>query len=557
MDPASINLKVVITLTIGFGLASILGYLSYRLKLSPILGYLVAGFLIGPFSPGFEADLELAEQLAEVGVMLMMFGVGLHFKWQDLVNVKSIAIPGALVQTFVATVSSTLLVHYIGGSWETGVLIGLAIGVASTVVLMRVLADNNLLNTLQGHIAVGWLIVEDILTVAVLILLPTIVALLKGTDVSFQEIAFSFFIMVFKLLILGVFMFTLGRKVVSYALLKIARTRSQELFTLGVLALTFFIATGSALLFGASIALGAFIAGMVIGQTDVRHQASAYASPLKNAFVVVFFLSVGMIFNPHAIVEHFYLFLSVLFVVLIIKPLTAFVIVVLYRYPVSIALSISFALAQIGEFSFILAEEATSYHLFSNEAYDVIVACAIVSISINPLFFKLIEPMGRMFGKKRQRHILDIIKKTPSTVPKAIVVGYGVIGQNVVKTLEQSGYESVVMDRNIDTITQLREQKREAIYGDASYPNMLEMGNLESARMLVITIPDITTTLDIVQYAKYVKPDIKIIARAHFETDRDLLLKAGVKYVCCEEEDVSQTFNRYTSLLALAGFKSG
>lgn len=552
MEPVSLNLKVVLILTIGFGLASILGYISYRLKFSPILGYLIAGYFIGPFFPGYVADLQLAEQLAEVGVMLMMFGVGLHFKWQDLASVKNIAIPGAIGQTLVATAASAFFVHSIGGSWETGVLIGLAIGVASTVVLVRVLFDNGLLGTLEGHIAVGWLIVEDVLTVIVLILLPTIVALLNGSSISLQEIFVSFTLVVFKLLILAALMFTLGRKMVSYALTLIARTRSQELFTLSVLALTFFIATGSAYLFGTSIALGAFIAGMVIGQTDVRHQASAYASPMKDAFVVIFFLSVGMLFNPQAILDNFSLFIIVLFIVLVIKPLTAFLIVILFRYPVAIALSIAFALAQIGEFSFILAEEAAKFHLFPDEAYDVIVACALLSISINSLLFKLLHYLPSPLFNLKPQGLREAWKAPESQAPKALVVGFGSIGQGVVKTLEKSGYTTLIMDRNVDTIATLTEEKHEAIFGDAAYPNMLEMAKIESAKMLVITISDLSATLNIVRYARQIHPDIKIVARAHFKTDKEALSQAGIKYICCEEEDVGESFNRYVSLLALS-----
>ena len=552
MEPVSLNLKVVLILTIGFGLASILGYISYRLKFSPILGYLIAGYFIGPFFPGYVADLQLAEQLAEVGVMLMMFGVGLHFKWQDLASVKNIAIPGAIGQTLVATAASAFFVHSIGGSWETGVLIGLAIGVASTVVLVRVLFDNGLLGTLEGHIAVGWLIVEDVLTVIVLILLPTIVALLNGSSISLQEIFVSFTLVVFKLLILAALMFTLGRKMVSYALTLIARTRSQELFTLSVLALTFFIATGSAYLFGTSIALGAFIAGMVIGQTDVRHQASAYASPMKDAFVVIFFLSVGMLFNPQAILDNFSLFIIVLFIVLVIKPLTAFLIVILFRYPVAIALSIAFALAQIGEFSFILAEEAAKFHLFPDEAYDVIVACALLSISINSLLFKLLHYLPSPLFNLKPQGLREAWKAPESQAPKALVVGFGSIGQGVVKTLEKSGYTMLIMDRNVDTIATLTEEKHEAIFGDAAYPNMLEMAKIESAKMLVITISDLSATLNIVRYARQIHPDIKIVARAHFKTDKEALSQAGIKYICCEEEDVGESFNRYVSLLALS-----
>lgn len=544
MEPASLNLKIVITLTVGFGLASLLGYLSYRLKLSPILGYLVAGYIIGPFSPGYVADLQLAEQLAEVGVMLMMFGVGLHFKWQDLINVKNIAIPGAILQTLVATAAAALLVHSIGGGWETGILIGLAIGVASTVVLMRVLSDQHLLESLQGHIAVGWLIVEDILTVVVLIMLPAIVALVTGSSVSYHDIALSFAFVLFKLLVLAAVMFTLGRRMVSYALLLISRTQSQELFTLSILALTFLIATGSAYLFGTSIALGAFIAGMVIGQTDVRHQASAYASPMKDAFVVIFFLSVGMLFNPSAIAEHLYLFLTVLFIVLVIKPVTAFIIVLCFRYPIGIALCIAFALAQIGEFSFILAEEAGKFRIFPDEAYDVIVACALISISINPLLYKLLDYLPASLGKIRHASLDQLLKGRRLLSPNVLVVGYGLIGQGVVKTLERIGRRPLVIDRDVDIIANLKEDKKDAVYGDASFPNMLEMAEIKSASLLIITIPEVAASLKIIQFAREIKPSIKIIARAHLHADKELLAEAGVDYICCEEEDVSETFNR-------------
>ena len=282
-------------------------------------------------------------------------------------------------------------VHYLWGSWQIGVIMGLSIGVASTVVLVRVLENNNLLNTLQGHIAVGWLIVEDMLTVAVLVLLPMIVAILNGTTVSFLELLEAMGVMLLKFIVLVVLMFTLGRRFVSFALFKIAQTRSPELFTLAVLALTCLIATGSAIIFGTSIALGAFIAGMVIGQTDVSHQASAYSSPMKDAFVVIFFLSVGMLFNPVGIWDNFSLFIGLLAIVLIVKPLAAYVITVLMRYPKMVGTTIALALAQIGEFSFILAEEAGRYNIFPDEGYDAIVPCAIVTISINPLLFKIMN----------------------------------------------------------------------------------------------------------------------------------------------------------------------
>lgn len=538
----SLNLKIVIILTIGFTLACLLGYFTQRIKLSPILGYLLAGYVIGPFFPGFVADLELAEQLAEVGVMLMMFGVGLHFKWQDLVNVKNIAIPGAIGQTLVAACVTTFLVHYIWNSWEVGVMIGLAIGVASTVVLVRVLADNNLLNTLQGHIAVGWLIVEDILTVGVLILLPTIVALLTGASVSIQEILGAVALVLVKFVLLTAIMFTLGRKFVSYALFKIARTRSSELFTLAVLAMTFLIATGSALLFGTSIALGAFIAGMVIGQTDVRHQASAYASSMKDAFVVIFFLSVGMLFNPLAIVENFSLFISVLFVVMIIKPLAAFLITFLMGYPKSIALCVAFALAQIGEFSFILAEEAGKYGIFPDEGYDIIVACALVSISLNPLLIKMLH----YFTPSADHEVYFMqqsLQKQSKQIPTALIVGFGVLGKHIVATLENFGYRPIIIDKDVDIITKLVGEHREAVYGKASFPHMLEMAQVELASLLIVTVLNLDETLQIIKYAHDIHPGLTIIARAQNLEDQSILSEMGIKAIC-EEEEIYQAFHR-------------
>jgi CPA2 family monovalent cation:H+ antiporter-2 len=535
----TLNLKIVLILTIGFTLASLLGYLTQRLKLSPILGYLLAGFVIGPFSPGFVADIQLSEQLAEIGVMLMMFGVGLHFKWQELVSVKRIAIPGAVGQTLVATVVAALFVHYLWGSWGPGVIIGLAIGVASTVVLVRVLSDNNLLNTLEGHIAVGWLIVEDILTVAVLILLPTIVALLSGASISFQDILVALALVIFKFVLLAAFMFTLGKRFVSFALFKIARTRSPELFTLAVLSLTFLIATSSALIFGASIALGAFIAGMVIGQTEVRYQASAYASPMKDAFVVIFFLVVGMLFNPMAIFGNFSLLIGILFIVLVIKPLSAFLIVIAMRYPFKVALSIAFALAQIGEFSFILAEQAGHYpHIFPDEAFDIIVACALISISINPLLFKLLNYFSPYFAKQNSREMEPCVTALSKLVPKALLIGFGTVGQNIVPSLEKLGYQPVIIEKDVDTVARLVKEKREAVYGEASFPNLLKMANIEIVKVLIITIHDLDEILNIIHYSHEAYPNISIIAVVKNLEEKSILSNLGV-FALCEEEEIS------------------
>lgn len=384
----SLNLKIVLILTIGFAYASVLGNLAHRFKLSPILGYLLAGYLIGPYSPGFVADMQIAEQLAEIGVILMMFGVGLHFKWKDLSKFKNISIPGAVGQTLVATIVVASLIYSLGWSLEAGIVFGLAIGVASTVVLVRMLDDNHLLTTPQGRATVGWLIVEDVITVGVLVLIPTLAATHEGGDVSWGSLTGTMLFILFKFILLIAILFTWGVKIVAYVLTRVIK-HSKELFTLTILAFTFLIATGSALLFGSSIALGAFIAGMVIGQSNVRMQVAHQSTPLKDAFVVIFFLSVGMLFNPSVILQNFVIFLVVLSIIIIVKPISAFIITRIMKYPLATAFTASVALAQIGEFSFILIEEAMYYDLVPSLAYDIIVACALVSIAINPLFFKL------------------------------------------------------------------------------------------------------------------------------------------------------------------------
>jgi len=391
MDAELFRLKIVLVLTVGFALASLLGYLSIKIRLSPILGYLLAGYVIGPFSPGFVTEIDISEQLAEIGVIMMMFGVGLHFKIMDLYSVKWIAIPGALGQTLCAALAGEFLIYMLGWSLQTGLIIGLSIGVTSTVVLVRVLSDQNLLHTLQGKIAVGWLIVEDILTVIMLIILPSFASIASTDKFSWMATFYAIGMALLKFAALTIFMFTIGKQIVIKILDAIDRTKSHELFTVTLLALTFVVATTSALLFGASIAMGAFIAGMIIGQTDVKHQAFTHSEPLKNAFTVTFFLSVGTLFNPHAIVEFFPLFLVVLSIVLIIKPLVAFLITIALKQTAFTALVVGMALAQIGEFSFIMAEEALRLKLIPDEGYDVIVAVALVTITLNSIIFQWIS----------------------------------------------------------------------------------------------------------------------------------------------------------------------
>lgn len=523
MDP---SLKIVVILTIGFGFASFFAYIAQMIKLPPILGYLLAGYLIGPYSPGFVADLTLSHQLAEIGVILMLFGVGLHFKITDLMMVKEIALLGATGQTIVATLLTTALITYLGWPIESGIVMGLAIGVASTVVLIRVLSDNRLLHTPEGHIAIGWLVVEDIFTVIVLILLPAMGVLQNGGPIPYVHLLGAMAIALGKFLILILVMFTWGHKIVFFILAPVARLRSHELFTITILALVFLIAAGSTALFGTSIALGAFIAGMVVGKTSARHQAAANALPLKEIFSVIFFLSVGMLFNPAAITANPAMFLGCLAVILVAKPLVAFLISRSLGYSFKVALTLAVSLAQIGEFSFILAEAASKWNILPGDGYDILVGCALVSISINPLLFQLLN----FFESKVPPH-----SRTTPQPSEVVIVGFTSIGKEITKELKEHATPHLIIDQNIDTVL-LKEEQEAIIFGDASQADILSQAHVEGAKALLITLPDIEKTLEIIRQARHLNPLIRIIACVYRLIDKPLLKGLNVDSVCTEEE---------------------
>lgn len=544
------NLQIVLMLTIGFALASFFGYFIQRIRLPAILGYLIAGYIIGPYSPGFTADAVVAEQLAEVGVILMLFAVGLHFKLEDLIDVKNIAIPGAVGQTLISALCTLVLVYSLGGSIETGIIVGLAVGVASTVVLIRLLTDNNLLNTLKGHIAVGWLIVEDIFTVIILIMLPSLASIVQGGSYGVLEIAWPVFFSFAKFFILAVFLFTWGLKAIQFVLTAIARLRSptQELLTLTILAIVFFIAVASAMVFGTSIALGAFLAGMVIGKTNIKHQAAANSLPIKDLFAVIFFLSVGMLFNPLAIGDYLTLFLGIIAIILIVKPLVAYFITISMGYSVNIALTVAVALAQIGEFSFILAEEANNLKLVPDEGFDLLVACALVSIFLNPIYFKMIDYL-EPFLQKFTRVMPTALKRVE---PKrnelnVIVVGYGPIGKDVARILKHAGVDFLILEHNIDTVADL-EKNNAILFGDAADSHILKEAHVEEASHLLITIPDGEKTLKIIHEARVLNPDIFIVARIQYAIEKPLFEELNVKYICSESETL-KSFASYVSHL--------
>jgi CPA2 family monovalent cation:H+ antiporter-2 len=509
--------------------------LTHRLGLSPIVGYLVAGVAIGPYTPGFVGDLHIAAQLAEIGVILLMFGVGLHFHFEDLYAVRAVALPGAIVQTLFATVAGAMLFGWFGWPLSAGLVVGVAMAVASTVVLMRVLLDNHQLTTPQGHVAVGWLIVEDIITVVVLVLIPT---LALGGDRGGEGWLVPLGIAIVKLAVLVALVVLAGSRIVPKVLVWVARLRSRELFTLSILVLSVAVATASALVFGASVALGAFLAGMVVGQSPVSKQAAADLLPLRDAFAVLFFVSVGMLFDPRFLLENPALTIGGLVIVLLVKPTAAILIVAVLGYPLRTALTVAIGLAQIGEFSFLVSDLARKVGVLPDEGHNLLVAVALVSITINPLLFRSIPGieaavrrrpgLWRLLGRGSEIRPLpanggEALAEESSALPSAIVVGYGPAGRGVDRLLREAGMETMVIDTNIDTVTELHAQGRPAVFGDATQASILEQAGVADASHLILTMPDAAKQGEIFSAAKDLNATLRIVARARYAKDRDSL----------------------------------
>jgi CPA2 family monovalent cation:H+ antiporter-2 len=554
------NLPLLTTIAAAFAAAWVLGLITQRLGLSPIVGYLLAGVVIGPYTPGFVGDVALAQQLAEIGVILLMFGVGLHFKLKDLWAVKSVALPGAIGQSLAATLAAVAIFHFLGWPLRSGAMLGAAMAVASTVVLLRVLMDRGMLNTSHGHVAVGWLIVEDIMTVLLLVMVPLMaikpVAVQAAADGSgLVTIAWA----LGKLVALVAIVLLAGSRVVPWILSRVARLRSAELFTLTVLVLSVTIAVGSATLFGASVALGAFLAGLVVAQSPLSHQAAADAMPMRDAFEVLFFVSVGMLFDPSFVVTHPQMVAAGLAVVLIFKPLAALVIVAFCGYPVRTGLTVAIGLAQIGEFSFILAQVATDNGLLPPEGMNVLVATAMISITINPLIFRSLDAIERRLERvgwlhrllnarhtKRtdQLNSLGVAKISSDERPLALIVGYGPVGRLVDAMLRDAGLKTVVIDMNIDTVEAITRSGHAAVYGDATRREVLDQAGLRSAVHLVVTLPHTEGRAALVLAARELNPTVEISVRARYLAERETLDKAGASTVVFEEGEAGVALAR-------------
>jgi Kef-type K+ transport system, predicted NAD-binding component len=546
------DISLITTIAFGFTAALFFGLITKRLGMSPIVGYLIAGIAAGPYTPGFVGDSHLAPQLAEIGVILLMFGVGLHFHLKDLLAVRSIAIPGALGQSVCATLATLWLASVMGWDWHQGLVLGIAVSVASTVVLLRVLMDNHALETPPGHAAVGWLIVEDLITVLVLVLLPAF-AIKEGAEAATGMVLLkSASWAVAKLIVLVALVAFAGAKFVPWLLLRVARLRSRELFTLAVLVMSIAVATAAYKAFDASMALGAFLAGMMVGQSKFSHQAAAEALPMRDAFAVLFFVSVGMLFDFRVVLEEPWLVAGVVFIILVVKPIAAFIIVLLCRHTVRTGLTVAGGLAQIGEFSFILAEVARTQGLLPGEANAVLVAGAIISISINPVVFRgllALEPwIERHAGwakwltqrsLARGTSINESLPHEKKQGVQAVVVGHGPVGETVSRLLREFDIEPMIIETNVDTVAEIRAQGHPALFGDATRPDILQEAGVKQARYLVLTIPDSTVRHSVIVAARELNPNIRVLTRARYLAEGSTLKEAGVSVICFDEAEAA------------------
>ena len=530
------NIDLILTLTGGLTAALVLGFVTQLLRLSPIVGYLLAGVLVGPFTPGFVAHGGMAEQLAEVGVILLMFGVGLHFHLNELLAVRKVALPGALVQIAVATGLGVLATRAFGWSLGAGIVFGLAISVASTVVLLRVLSDNGMLHTRAGHVAIGWLIVEDLFTVLVLVMLPVVAG--QSVPSGRGDVASAIAVATLKIVALVAFTLLVGQRVIPWLLGHVARMRSRELFTLAVLVLALGIAVGSAKLFGASMALGAFLAGMTVGQSDFSARAASEALPMRDAFAVLFFVSVGMLLDPGRLAANAPLIGITLIVVLLGKALAAFAVVRLLGHPTRTALVVAVALAQIGEFSFIVAALGRELDILPDRATETLVAVAVISITINSLLFRAAEPIARWLARAPASRWSMPPKPPALPEERAIVVGYGPVGRTLARFLIEHGITPTIVELNHDTVASLRDNGMPAIYGDASQSGVLEAAGVASAGSLVFAASG-TPPEEVIRTAKALNPDIRILARCAYLRDADTSKAAGADVVISAEAEVA------------------
>ncbi|WP_181181595.1 YbaL family putative K(+) efflux transporter [Mesorhizobium sp. B3-1-6] len=568
---------LIATIVAGLGLAFVFGALANRFRIPPLVGYLVAGVLVGPNTPGFVADASLANELAEIGVILLMFGVGLHFSLKDLLSVRAIAVPGAIVQIGFATLLGVGLAWLLGWSLGAGLVFGLALSVASTVVLLRALQERRLIETERGRIAVGWLIVEDLAMVLALVLLPALAGVLGGQPqvddhASLLSLPASYGIWgvvgitLAKVAAFVVVMLVVGRRVIPWILHYVAHTGSRELFRLAVLAIALGVAFGAAKLFGVSLALGAFFAGMIMSESELSHRAAEESLPLRDAFSVLFFVSVGMLFDPFSLISNGLPILATLAIIVIGKSIAAFVIVIVFRYPIATALMISASLAQIGEFSFILAELGVGLKLLPEQGRDLILAGAILSILLNPLMFLIVDWMKPWLEKRAGKDAVPTVEQRPigpATEPgqvasvsapgkedgpppktalagHSILIGYGRVGSLVGAALKEAALPFLVIEDADKTLAKLRDDGVETVAGNAANADVFSAANPEGARRLILAIPNAFEAGQVVLRARAANPAINVIARAHSDAEVEHLKGLGADTVIMGEREIAR-----------------
>ena len=554
------DVDLIILLAVGFGIALIFGYIAARLRLPPLIGYLIAGIIISPNTPGVVADIALANQLAELGVMFLMFGVGMHFSLNDLLQVRRIALPGAILQITVATLLGMGISHLWGWSLGQALVFGLSLSCASTVVLLKALGDKGLLNSVNGKIAVGWLLVEDLVMVLVLVLLPATAVLLGGHAPeghgSDGNIWLTLGITLLKVTGFIAFMLIVGKRLVPMIMQYVARLGSRELFTLTVVAAAVSIAYGSYAIFGVSMALGAFFAGMVVKESDFSHRAEEETLPLREIFSILFFVSVGMLFDPRIIIEQPLHIMIVIAIIMVGKTLAAMALVLFFRYPLNTALTVGASLAQIGEFSFILATLGLSLGLLTADAQNLILAGALFSITLNSFLFSAIEPIQNWI--RERSHLARLLERSgdplamlPDEVSQdylrdqVVMIGYGEVGRRITQELMQDGIKVVIAEESREKVENLREKGIAAVSGRATEPSVLIQAHIQHARLLIISPMDILDIHKIVDTSKLLNPQIQVLVCAENKEEAEVIRADNIGQVYYAKEEMAKNMSNY------------
>ncbi|HET9914813.1 MAG TPA: cation:proton antiporter [Anaerolineales bacterium] len=542
------EVTLLINIAVALVVAFFGGLIARRLHLPTIVGYMLAGIAIGPFTPGFVGSTETISQLAELGVIFLMFGVGLHFSLNDLWRVRSVAVPGALGRMVLTVLLGLGLSQLWGWSASSGIVIGLAISIASTVVLLRGLTDNGLLNTQPGQAAVGWVVVEDLATVLILVLMPTLANTSNGFNWG------NFGLTLLKAAGFVILVLFAGTRLIPWVLLRIAHTRSRELFILAILAIALGIALGAAELFGVSLALGAFVAGVVVSESPLSHQVGADVLPFRETFAVLFFVSIGMLVNPIYLINNIGSILAVTALIVIGKALLSLLLGALFTWPARTTLVLAAGLSQIGEFSFILGQEGLALGLLMQDQYSLILAGALLSITLNGPMFRLINPLEKWlqrfpaFWKFFNRHTPLPIPIEESIKDHVVIVGYGRVGRHIVSLLGQMEIPHLVVDADAERIQELDRKGIPSLFGDAANSEILRHAGLDRARALVVAGPDEDASELVVAAARDLASELPIIARANSEAGIRQLTQLGAQDVIHPELEGGLEIVRHTLL---------